>query len=206
MTLWFDPAHKNKSFSVQNNLETVEKRILSLKPPNHITRAPRSIKGNLGYWKASEFRSFLLYYFLLVMIGVLPSFQFQHFYMLSHAIYLLLQTHINDQDIILAKRYLFLFVYHFDQIYPRHYMTINIHSLLHLHETVKDLGPLYVYSLFHFEDKNGYILKLVHGTQNIPFEFASAVSTSNFIPILGCLLYTSPSPRDGLLSRMPSSA
>ena len=25
-------------------------------------------------------------------------------------------------------------------------------------------------------------------------------------PIKGCLLYTSPSPRDGLLSRMPSSA
>ena len=26
------------------------------------------------------------------------------------------------------------------------------------------------------------------------------------IPLLHCLLYTSPSPRDGLLSRMPSSA
>ena len=26
------------------------------------------------------------------------------------------------------------------------------------------------------------------------------------IPIFNCLLYTSPSPRDGLLSRMPSSA
>ena len=26
------------------------------------------------------------------------------------------------------------------------------------------------------------------------------------IPIMSCLLYTSPSPRDGLLSRMPSSA
>ena len=25
-------------------------------------------------------------------------------------------------------------------------------------------------------------------------------------PLQGCLLYTSPSPRDGLLSRMPSSA
>ena len=25
-------------------------------------------------------------------------------------------------------------------------------------------------------------------------------------PFMGCLLYTSPSPRDGLLSRMPSSA
>ena len=27
-----------------------------------------------------------------------------------------------------------------------------------------------------------------------------------FIPLSTCLLYTSPSPRDGLLSRMPSSA
>ena len=28
----------------------------------------------------------------------------------------------------------------------------------------------------------------------------------SFTPVLDCLLYTSPSPRDGLLSRMPSSA
>ena len=27
-----------------------------------------------------------------------------------------------------------------------------------------------------------------------------------FVPVVDCLLYTSPSPRDGLLSRMPSSA
>ena len=27
-----------------------------------------------------------------------------------------------------------------------------------------------------------------------------------FMPFMPCLLYTSPSPRDGLLSRMPSSA
>ena len=27
-----------------------------------------------------------------------------------------------------------------------------------------------------------------------------------FVPDMDCLLYTSPSPRDGLLSRMPSSA
>ena len=34
-----------------------------------------------------------------------------------------------------------------------------------------------------------------------------AVRTSRFLIILcSCLLYTSPSPRDGLLSRMPSSA
>jgi len=31
-------------------------------------------------------------------------------------------------------------------------------------------------------------------------------NTSRIGVIIGCLLYTSPSPRDGLLSRMPSSA
>ena len=29
---------------------------------------------------------------------------------------------------------------------------------------------------------------------------------TSFVPVIICLLYTSPSPRDGLLSRMPSSA
>ena len=32
------------------------------------------------------------------------------------------------------------------------------------------------------------------------------VVTIVFVVFLTCLLYTSPSPRDGLLSRMPSSA
>ena len=33
-----------------------------------------------------------------------------------------------------------------------------------------------------------------------------AFSTENWLREEACLLYTSPSPRDGLLSRMPSSA
>ena len=39
--------------------------------------------------------------------------------------------------------------------------------------------------------------------------YGSSMSFSpgiNYILSIGCLLYTSPSPRDGLLSRMPSSA
>ena len=32
------------------------------------------------------------------------------------------------------------------------------------------------------------------------------IALNDYIQANGCLLYTSPSPRDGLLSRMPSSA
>ena len=35
---------------------------------------------------------------------------------------------------------------------------------------------------------------------------ATYVVSGKFELTIGCLLYTSPSPRDGLLSRMPSSA
>ena len=35
---------------------------------------------------------------------------------------------------------------------------------------------------------------------------APALTLGNFVQIMICLLYTSPSPRDATLSRMPSSA
>src|SRR5680860_1738501 len=38
------------------------------------------------------------------------------------------------------------------------------------------------------------------------FVFQEILRSKSTIPLQNCLLYTSPSPRDGLLSRMPSSA
>ena len=49
-----------------------------------------------------------------------------------------------------------------------------------------------------------------HGAQVniIPQQNRESINLSgiNALIVTGCLLYTSPSPRDGLLSRMPSSA
>ena len=46
--------------------------------------------------------------------------------------------------------------------------------------------------------------KLIVYSRDENKQFHLAKELSNSFP--GCLLYTSPSPRDGLLSRMPSSA
>ena len=46
-------------------------------------------------------------------------------------------------------------------------MTINMHSLLHLPEAVKNLGPLWVHSCFAFEAANGELLKFFHGSQSV---------------------------------------
>ena len=43
----------------------------------------------------------------------------------------------------------------------------NVHSLLHLPEAVKDLGPLWAHSCFPYESANGDLLKLYHGSQSV---------------------------------------
>ena len=46
-------------------------------------------------------------------------------------------------------------------------MTINVHSLLHLGDNVRDLGPLWSHSCFPFENMNGIMKALFHGSQQI---------------------------------------
>ena len=43
-------------------------------------------------------------------------------------------------------------------------------------------------------------------SESVAFDVVIALSVMADGQVVGCLLYTSPSPRDGLLSRMPSSA
>ena len=50
-------------------------------------------------------------------------------------------------------------------------------------------------------EKRRYIMKLV-----VEFLMSICHGVVDFVSCIGCLLYTSPSPRDGSLSRMPSSA
>ena len=52
---------------------------------------------------------------------------------------------------------------------------------------------------------NGFLLKI--GGANIILDLLNQINrVTNLEEYIACLLYTSPSPRDGLLSRMPSSA
>ena len=61
--------------------------------------------------------------------------------------------------------------------------------------TGKGFSKPYCYHIDQFESLRPVFMQV--------FKYARAMG---FDMIQGCLLYTSPSPRDGLLSRMPSSA
>ena len=72
----------------------------------------------------------------------------------------------------------------------------------------KDIHPEYREVLFHDSsaDKYWVIRSTLETTETKKWEDGN---TYPYFPLdisSACLLYTSPSPRDGLLSRMPSSA
>ena len=64
-------------------------------------------------------------------------------------------------------------------------------------ELIKNIG-------FEAVMTNSYITWQKYGTDLADMDIHSIVEFNG--PIMTCLLYTSPSPRDGLLSRMQSSA
>ena len=84
--LWFDKKYRAESFSIIKRIKDVNQRLLNIKPPNFITRIPRS-QEHLGHYKASELKSFLLYYGLPCLLGILPNQYFQHFLLLVQAVF-----------------------------------------------------------------------------------------------------------------------
>ena len=145
----------------------VDKRLLAIKPPSTITRRPRKLSEHMKYYKASEYRSFLLYYSLPVLRDVLPEDYWNHYALLVVSIYYLLQQSISEEQLANSEKMLKKFCRQFEILYGRRYMTANVHNLLHLTDCIRELGPLWAYSCFHFESQNGALKSLVHGTQQV---------------------------------------
>ena len=60
---------------------------------------------------------------------------------------------------------------------------------------------------YYIPEKSSIPIIFAAATLFVGYGAANAVvGNGTFMLFMGCLLYTSPSPRDGLLSRMPSSA
>ena len=59
-----------------------------------------------------------------------------------------------------------------------------MHQLVHLVDTVRQLGPLYSHSCFPFEDKNGLLMKMIKCTQNIDQQILIGISFIQKLPEL----------------------
>ena len=186
LKLWFGGGHGGANYNIADRVSEVDNRLAQIKPPNNISRCPRSIESHSKYWKASELRSFLLFYGAVVLHdhGILPDTWYECFMLLSEAIFLLSMEQITHAQLDHAENLIEHFCVAFKELYNIRFQTANIHYLLHIPQDVRNLGPLWTHSCFPFENFNGEMLNLFHGTQNVPFQIASAVLIMQCLPQL----------------------
>ena len=183
LELWCTKKYKGKPFSLYASLSTINERLTSIRPTLDITRLPRSII-DLQHWKASEYRSFLLFYSAPVLHGILDDARFAHYILLVNSMHILLKSGSYESDLKRAEEMLFEFCRQFAHYYDSCFMRLNLHQLLHLPDCVRKLGPLYTSSCFSFEDKNGVLLKMIRGTQNFDNQILTGVSFVQKLPEL----------------------
>ncbi|KAK3910137.1 HEAT repeat-containing protein 5A [Frankliniella fusca] len=98
----------------------------------------------------------------------MPQAQFQNLELLVKGISLLNQESISIDNINEADEIFKQFCCGFQNIYGLRHMSSNIHLLRHLAQSVRETGPLFVTSAYKFEDLNGKMASLVHGTTQAP--------------------------------------
>ena len=182
LKLWFDSEYSKELWYCGGHIQEVDTKFLQIKPPSVITRVPRSIQHHRHYWKASEYCTWLLFYSIPVMLNILLNQYLAHHMLLVESLFILLQHSISPAMIEKAQNMLQHYCFKMEVYYSKRCMTANLHHLLHLPQSVYNNGPLFMYSCFPFEGKNGQLLRLIKGTQHIDQQIIEAIGIMQKLP------------------------
>lgn len=150
----------------KDTLTELNNRLLNMTPSHEIHRLPRMIKDK-AKWKGTEWRSWLLYYSLVCLKGLISDSLLNHYALLVESIFILLQDSISETELDRCEKNLLLFVVQLQEMFGNSVMTFNIHSLLHLVKSVRMSGPLWTVSTFPFEGAIFYLKREITGPKGV---------------------------------------
>ncbi|XP_043464001.1 uncharacterized protein LOC122499618 [Leptopilina heterotoma] len=137
-------------FLSKGDVENINKLISCIEMVSEIHRVAREFNFK-SKWKASEWRSWLLFFGVPCLRKYLPSECLQHFSLLVNTIFTLLKTKITEEELLQCELDIIEFVGEFENLYGQENMTFNVHLLLHIVECIRRCGPLWATSAFCFE-------------------------------------------------------
>ena len=120
-------------------------------------------------WKATEFRSFLLYTGILVLRGILKEGLYENFLFLHVATWIMKSPLTSSVLLDEARTFLTCFVHQACQLYGQRIASYNVHSVQHLPNDASIHGTLESFSAFQFESFLASIKGLIR-TPNLPLE------------------------------------
>lgn len=136
--------------------------ILKKSTPMEFNRKPRSL-AEFTHWKATEFRTFLLYTGPVALKNILKPEMYDNFVLLHTAVSMLVsECYVQTSENIDKCQKMFEdFVLGFQRIYGKQYVSHNVHNLLHICSDVKKNGALDKFSAFKFENEMSSIKRMV---------------------------------------------
>lgn len=180
LNLWFNPVYSEKPFSLYEHLETVNAILAALRLPHFVQRSPLPV-NKLAYFKASLFRNIFFYVLVPLLQDFMTPEYFENLADLVNGTSLLNSDSVSNDDIDVADKLLKRFSCNFQNLYGARHMSSNVHLLRHLAANVRALGPLWVTSCFPFEDLNGKLVNLAHGTRHAGLQIAKNLSTFSLL-------------------------
>lgn len=180
--MWF--THKGpKRYQICSHVSQIDSRLQAIQPTWEISLLPR-IVVSWRYWKASEWRSWLLYYSPVVLKGILPTVYMRNWMKFVHIMHILLGKSVALDQLAIVKKGLLSFLTVYQELYGKKHMTYNAHLLIHLVDSVREWGPLWCYSSFPFESMNGTLLKLLNGTRYVQIQVVEKYFLCKALPRL----------------------
>ncbi|KAK3925287.1 60 kDa chaperonin [Frankliniella fusca] len=148
-----------KMVKTEDICAAIDSRLLCIKPPKSITRPPQSLLKRES-WKASEWRSWLLFYCIVCLQGILKDKYIVHLSKLSAAAYTLLKGSVSVEEVKETHLLIISYQIEYQEYFGKDSMTYNIHLLKHVCPAVLKFGPLWTHSSFPYEGQNRHILQL----------------------------------------------
>lgn len=153
--------------------------------PSAFNRKPRKF-DELKLWKATEFRTFLLYVGPVVLKWVLDKEEYELFLSLSIGVSILYNKDLLQEHWQYADDLLNYFVSNAKARYSDRFCAYNVHCLLHLAQVAKRVGTLENCSAYKFENNMSAMKRSIRGTGNPLVQVANRM-TEKFLNDIDCI-------------------
>lgn len=150
---------KTKFFAPQIKIISTWLLDCNKRVPSDIHRSVRALNC-LSFWKATEYRTFLLYLGVIILKDHLTAELYRHFLLLFCAVRICSSDYYRS-NIHLAKEMLNDYIEGYISNYGIDSISSNVHNLCHLVEDVERYGSLDKISSYPFENTLGSIKNLI---------------------------------------------
>ena len=144
----------------------LNERLMKMTPPHEIHRQPRPMNEK-AKWKASEWRSWLFFYSVICLQGLIPIEVLNHYSLMVESIFILLQDSITEEELRVCEEKFLVFVAKYQEMFGNSVMTFNIHGLSHLVQSVRMTGPLWTSLIFPFQGAIFYLKRAITGPKGV---------------------------------------